>query len=93
MWGVFFIAKYYGLISINSVDMDILMNWKITQASWSEAKQFCCKLGMHLVSVYSVDKQDCLSNTFQNTGITLQIYIFYTAYLNGIYGTSRCKSF
>jgi hypothetical protein len=48
------------------------------QASWSEARNFCCKLGMNLVSVYSVEKQDCLSDEFQKKGVTKIIVLCFT---------------
>jgi hypothetical protein len=68
MWSIFFIAKYQSLIQIDSLNLSGWFMDNILQASWSEARKFCCKLGMNLVTVYSVEKQDCLSDEFHNKG-------------------------
>jgi hypothetical protein len=28
--------------------------------TWSEAKEFCCEIGMNLVSIYSLEKPNCI---------------------------------
>jgi hypothetical protein len=30
------------------------------EKTWSDAKQYCCDVGMNLVSVFSLEKQHCL---------------------------------
>jgi hypothetical protein len=70
MRSLFFIAKYHGFEIDKIVGGD--GSWfHDLQASWSEARNYCCKLGMNLVTVYSIEKQDCLSNEFQAEGDTI----------------------
>jgi len=51
-------------------------------ATWSEAEQFCCSIGMNLLTVFSVQKQRCLYdvlstrlfNNLQNTQNVKRIF-------------------
>jgi len=67
-------------LEVNKIKIFIQKAVKIFfQATWSEAQQFCCKLGMSLVTIYSIDKQYCLFDSmngyFNLTSTLTQIEI------------------
>jgi hypothetical protein len=58
--------------------------------TWFEAKKFCCEIGMNLVSIYSLEKQNCLYNllVMRKIAIYFQGVIFVWKYLH--FFPSKC---
>jgi len=52
----FFIPNLQVLLTIHGAMENFVT---LIQAAWSEAKNYCCKLGMSLVTFYSSEKQIC----------------------------------
>jgi hypothetical protein len=68
MWNVHFSAenegnfphKHYDRIAMNSSSRKLFN----LQATWHEALEFCSKLRMRLLTIFSLDKQTCMFDVF-----------------------------